>query len=247
MKGISDYHEVVWTEGRIARFWQFYAQNTAAHESYFSKQLGGAILRFVNKYIRPAPPVLDLGCGPGFLVTELVKSGLSCVAIDSSPESIASLRRLAAGEAGVLEILVGSVDRVPLADGRVGCVFLVEVLEHLSPDLSDRTIAEAARVLRPGGHVVITVPNEEDLDARKIACPDCGCVFHRVQHLQSLDAVRLKILLADHRLEPVLIASLNLGHYADGVPLARIRRRVAPKRTRKDPHLIAIAVKSTAA
>ena len=58
-------------------------------------------------------------------------------------------------------------------------VAATEVIEHLDDTELDSMLGECRRLLAPGGYIVLTTPNEEDYDAAKVCCPECGCVFHR--------------------------------------------------------------------
>jgi SAM-dependent methyltransferase len=79
---------------------------------------------------------------------------------------VTQVNRRFAGRAGFLGALQGGFEQISLNDGEAGAVFLVEVLKHLELDDMGRVLAELERVLRPGGHLIITVPNKENLDAR---------------------------------------------------------------------------------
>lgn len=46
-----------------------------------------------------------------------------------------------------------------------------EVLEHLTDDQRRQGLAEMARVLKPGGHVFVTVPADENLAEGRVVCP----------------------------------------------------------------------------
>ncbi len=209
------YHDVEWTPGKIQRFWDFYGANAASEDSYFSKKFGSRIVGLARRYAELPGPVVDMGSGPGFLTEELLRRGYPVRAIDSSPESVELLRGRLAERAGFLGASVGALDAIPLSDAEAGTMFLVEVLEHLAADDRQQVVREIARVIRPGGILVATVPNQEDLDAKKIACPDCGCVFHRVQHMQSLDAEIVSSLLDACGFEPLFVRGVNFRHFPD--------------------------------
>jgi len=59
------------------------------------------------------------------------------------------------------------------------------VLEHLDDDELRAGLAEMRRVLRPGGHLVGTVPARERLDTNTVVCPHCESKFHRWGHQRS--------------------------------------------------------------
>ena len=41
-------------------------------------------------------------------------------------------------------------------------------------------------LLPAGAHIFVSCPNKEDIAAAEVLCPECGCCFHPVQHMQSL-------------------------------------------------------------
>lgn len=91
--------------------------------------------------------LVDLGCGAGLLAPHLEGKGYRHIGVDLSLEA---LRQAAAH--GVLGIR-GDVLAVPLPDACAEVVVAGEILEHV-PDLP-RAVAEACRLLRPGGLLVI--------------------------------------------------------------------------------------------
>lgn len=91
--------------------------------------------------------LVDLGCGAGLLAPHLEGKGYTHIGVDLS---FGALRQ--AADHGVLGIQ-GSVLAVPLPDGCAEVVVAGEILEHV-PDLP-RAVAEACRLLRPGGLLVI--------------------------------------------------------------------------------------------
>jgi len=99
----------------------------------------------------------DLGAGAGFVTQALLGAGLTVFAVDQSPEMLAELRRRF-GASGRLTALEGEAERLPLPDASVDFVFANMFLHHV--DDPRAAIAEMARILRPGGRLVIT-----DLDS----------------------------------------------------------------------------------
>jgi SAM-dependent methyltransferase len=112
----------------------------------------------------PAGPfrVLDAGCGDGTFVDRLARTldrpGTRFTGVDRSEFQLAKARRLAEAADAPYDFRVADLGvRIPFDDATFDLVHAAEVIEHLlDPDL---LVDEAARVLRPGGHVVITTPN----------------------------------------------------------------------------------------
>jgi SAM-dependent methyltransferase len=102
----------------------------------------------------PDSVVGDLGCGTGAL-TQLLSLGAGrVVAIDREPRMLEAAReRLAGAEEGCVDFRVGDLESLPLGADELDVAFLVLVL-HLVPD-PVAVLAEAARVVRPGGRVIL--------------------------------------------------------------------------------------------
>jgi 2-polyprenyl-6-hydroxyphenyl methylase/3-demethylubiquinone-9 3-methyltransferase len=106
------------------------------------------------------PDVLDVGCSQGIASILLAREGHRVIGIDREHEAIRAAReRLDQEEAPVrerVEFRVAEGRAVGFADGSFDAVLLGEVLEHqLDPG---KLLAEARRVLRPGGRIVVTTP-----------------------------------------------------------------------------------------
>jgi SAM-dependent methyltransferase len=92
--------------------------------------------------------VLDLAAGTGKLTRLLVGRFGHVVAVEPDEAMLAVLAEVVP-EA---EALLGSADEIPLPDGAVDAVFVAEAFHWFA---SDETVAEIARVLRPGGGLVL--------------------------------------------------------------------------------------------
>lgn len=97
--------------------------------------------------------VLDIGCGDGALAVRLAAAGAYVVGFDADP-ALLRMAALRADAAGVsVEFTTGRAEALPLISGHFDIVVAVTVLCFVAnPDLVFR---EIARVLRPGGAVVI--------------------------------------------------------------------------------------------
>jgi 2-polyprenyl-6-hydroxyphenyl methylase/3-demethylubiquinone-9 3-methyltransferase len=117
---------------------------------------------------RPGEHWLDAGCGTGTLARHLVQQGCRVTGVDGSARMIEVAERAAAGAHGaVLTFLhVNDVIALPFAAGSFDGVVCSSVLEYVqSPP---RVLAELARVLRPGGRLLVSVPNRHALLRRAL-------------------------------------------------------------------------------
>ena len=98
-----------------------------------------------------APGVaLDAACGTGRFAEFLARRGHQVIGVDSSPDMLAHARRRVPGG----EFHVAELDRLPLPDDSVDVIVCALALVHV-PSLQP-VLAEFARVLRPGGDLVIS-------------------------------------------------------------------------------------------
>ncbi|HEX6938690.1 MAG TPA: metalloregulator ArsR/SmtB family transcription factor [Longimicrobiales bacterium] len=94
----------------------------------------------------------DLGCGTGRVAEVLAPFVGRVLAVDESPAMLAAARRRLEGIPGV-EVRSGRLEALPIDDGRLDVALLFLVLHHVEDP--GRALAEVARVLRPGGRVVV--------------------------------------------------------------------------------------------
>ncbi|WP_369253247.1 class I SAM-dependent methyltransferase [Geodermatophilus amargosae] len=114
--------------------------------------------------LRPGTTVLDLGCGEGRHAFEAYRRGAHVVAVDWGVPEVETTKRwlgaiAEAGEAPAgarYEVVRGDLRHLPFPDASVDRVMASEVLEHIPDDVAAMT--EIARVLKPGGRAVVTVP-----------------------------------------------------------------------------------------
>jgi len=104
--------------------------------------------------------VVDLGCGGGLLAEPLARAGARVVGVELGAATVAAARshvRDGAADGSLLYVRA-DVQRAPLADGCADVVLIADVLEHL-PSWRG-AMAEAARLLRPGGLLYANTINQ---------------------------------------------------------------------------------------
>ena len=151
-QGILDYY-------RLAR------AGGSDYVGYSEPTLKRAVLRAVLPL--PAQRVVELGCGPNPVVPfALAHAGRQVTVVDISPDfvetALVNARRRGVG----VEAVCAAAHESGLRVGAYDLAILTEVLEHVPDELEEPTVAEAHRLLRPGGWFVISVPNEHGLFPR---------------------------------------------------------------------------------
>lgn len=123
---------------------------------WFLGSLFRGIAADVAGAVPPAGRVLEVGCGPGLLSIRLAGShGLDVTGLDLDPEMIERARANAAGVAdfAALSFVAGDVAALPFEDAAFDAVVSTMSMHHW-PDRA-AALGEIARVLRPGGRVLI--------------------------------------------------------------------------------------------
>lgn len=240
-------HEAEWTPEQVRRYWAYLSGSPQADRAYFSSHSGDAVIAFAEGYVPLAGRrVLDYGCGPGFLLEQLLQRGIRAEGLEFSPESVDQVRKRCGDYplfGGIT--LAGSVPS-PIGDGSVDVVFLVEVLEHLPAEQLKLTLDDVRRILRIGGFLVATTPHNEDLDILKTICPDCGCIFHPWQHVNSFTSILMRNLLQDQGMECVVCTGTTLGGGWPKKVLRLLRQTFGRNRQAViEPHLIYIGRKAS--
>jgi SAM-dependent methyltransferase len=129
--------------------------------------------------------VLEIGAGPGLVTDLLVEQGHRVTAVEIDEDLAAALRLRLAGQP--VDVMTADASALPLPDGRFSSAACFTMLHHVpGRELQDRTLAEIARVLRPGGLLVGT--DGEDTPARRAL--HVGDVFEPIDPAGLSDRLR---------------------------------------------------------
>jgi SAM-dependent methyltransferase len=113
-----------------------------------------AKLKAVRRYLDALPRearVLDAGCGEGVLVDEY-RDRIAIAGLDANYASD--------------RVTQGSLTALPFPDSSFDRALCLDVLEHLQYEEQPRALAELFRVLRPGGELLVSIPNLAHLQSR---------------------------------------------------------------------------------
>jgi ubiquinone/menaquinone biosynthesis C-methylase UbiE len=102
--------------------------------------------------------VIDIGCGPGAFTRSLARQGAQVIGVDPNEGTIEKARAAAAEEGLDIAFRVGVGESLPEGDGEVDIVVLSNSLHHVPLDSMADALAEAARVLVPGGFLYVMEP-----------------------------------------------------------------------------------------
>ena len=129
-----------------------YADWRASTLGWITDRLEDALLRDMLGDVA-GRAVLDLGCGDGKLAVRLAAAGANMVGLDADPAMLRAAASRAAAAGVNVQFATGRAEALPFTAGRFDLVVAVTVLCFV-PD-AEAAFREIARVLRPGGAVVI--------------------------------------------------------------------------------------------
>jgi SAM-dependent methyltransferase len=110
------------------------------------------LTRLITDALPPAGVVLEAGCGLGQYVILLRERGWRAAGVDSSVDALVTCRRTAA-----VPVAASDLRALAVATGAVAAYVSLGVVEH-DPEGPDAILAEAHRVLAPGGVLIVSVP-----------------------------------------------------------------------------------------
>lgn len=107
--------------------------------------------------LRPGQRLVDIGAGRGELLAVAAEAGVEALGIEYSDAAVALAEKTLAthGVADRARVALADARALPVEDGWADVATLLDVVEHLTPAELDSALAEAKRILKPGGRLYI--------------------------------------------------------------------------------------------
>jgi 2-polyprenyl-3-methyl-5-hydroxy-6-metoxy-1,4-benzoquinol methylase len=207
-----------WTDEATARLWDYYGELPSAEVPYFSRLLGDGVLNFAEHSGILQGEVLDYGSGPGYITHKLLDRGLSVTALDFSLRSCIKLRETVNAFPNFKGVHHVQDLPAPLPDSAFDLIICSEVVEHLPDSWLTSTVTELHRLVKLGGHVLVTTPHREILRQAFVYCPFCDSEFHRWQHQRSFCEKSLAEVLTNKGFELLFCGGIHLNRFQEHLP-----------------------------
>lgn len=153
---------------RVAERWD------QMQSGFFSEKVREAALTAAG--VQPGQTAADVGAGTGFLTEGLLSKGLKVIAVDQS-ERMLQVMKEKFRRFDTVDYRVGESVALPIPDGTVDYVFANMYLHHV--ESPEEAIREMARVLRPGGQLVITDLDRHEFEFLRVEQQDRWLGFDR--------------------------------------------------------------------
>lgn len=201
-------HDIKWTPEKVARIWDYYATNSFYNNKYFGAHSGQYVVDYLTKNIpfEKCTYILDFGCGLGDIINYLlpkIKSHQKIYGLDFSEDSITHVaERFKQTACFKGAELVKSLPSV-FDDNMFDLILTTETVEHLEDTELNGMLGECYRLLKSGGVLFLTTPNNENMEMNNVMCPECGCKFHRWQHVRSWTEKSLNEKLIEYNFQNI--------------------------------------------
>ncbi|MBU6500661.1 MAG: class I SAM-dependent methyltransferase [Patescibacteria group bacterium] len=174
-----------------------------------------AVSKLLRKIKSPHKRIIDIGVGSGRMVPLYESKWDACVFLDPSNVQLEIARR-AVKEPEKATFMQGAAESIPLPDGACDTALCTRAFHYV--DQPDRAIAEIARILVPGGYLILEIPNKVHFKARVAA----WFSPKKRQEIFSRDPVsrlvkEVDIVFLNHHPEAIAVALQSKGFVIEKV------------------------------
>lgn len=239
--GLNKYTCFKWDEKSVKAFWDFEA---VFDNRYFTYRYARNIVALFEAELKGKSRILDYGAGKGFLTAQLLERGFKVSCFDLSEETTRSLDVKFKANPNYLGSFATS--EIEANRGSFDAILLIEVIEHLEAEARKVVLSHIHDLLKPGGIVIISTPNNEDFLPNLICNPLTQEVYHRWQHVYSWTGESLAAEIERNGFKRRAVIETNVKYEGRGFLLGirRFSKRFFKKiRGRTPENLFVVAAK----
>ena len=153
--------------------------------------------------------LLDVGCSSGAFLLTARRLGFHTEGVEPSADAAQTARN-----AG-LSVFTGYLEQARFAETAFDAITLIEIVEHLRDPLA--LLQECARILRPGGVVLVTTPNAQSWTARAMGARWAGFSLNNMGgHISFFNVPSMRLLAARSGLEVHHVETRNVRFFERG-------------------------------
>ena len=160
------------------KFVKEYLDEARRYKQYFDTIIG-----IIQKHKKPQS-LLDVGCGVGIFLQQVKINGWKAIGVDMSADSVAYAR------ARGLAVRRGKIEELTFRPGSFDVITLFQTIEHIKDPI--KTLEKLYLLLRRGGILVLTTPNEESVLAKAQGKFWFG--YRNIEHLYFFNEQSLTVL-----------------------------------------------------
>lgn len=235
MKDAVAENAVGYFSDNVEQFRALYATSPGFHERV---EIWGGLLR---RYSRPGGVAIDMGCGPGVFSFFLADLGLNVVGVDGAPDMVqaceAQREKRGVTNARFMQGTLPHVDETQLE--RADLLISSSVVEYV--EQLDETLELFARLLKPGGTLIVSMPNVHSLSRSYQRLSNWisprSDVYRYIRHFSSPRRL-------ERRLAPHGITLREARYYTHITRLARAMRTLRLPRRLTEDLFVAVFQKS---
>jgi 2-polyprenyl-3-methyl-5-hydroxy-6-metoxy-1,4-benzoquinol methylase len=236
----AQFRKIDWSDETIKEFWRYWSEQP---DAYFAEALGDTIVKFTQNRLADIGTSLDFGAGTGGLLAALSRNRNRSFGLDFGQVVIDKLKLRFAKDEYVGGII--GFDETANYKEFFDTIFLIETIEHMPDRHLQSSLAAIFSMLKPGGWLFISTPNDEQLKEAEVYCPISKVVFHPMQHLRSWNKDNLYKFLINKRFAEISCREIDLQallYHSKTEAIKRMLKKILYGNY-KDPHLIAFARK----
>jgi cyclopropane fatty-acyl-phospholipid synthase-like methyltransferase len=188
---------------------------------------------------------LDYGAGKGFLLQKFANSSnFQFSAAEFGSDALILLEN----KFGSYNNYLGTIDLgnqdLSHEAKKFDIITLIEVIEHLTDEFFEDTFFKINTLLSDNGKLIITTPFDENLTKKEVFCPDCGCVFHRVQHVRLFNVKSIADAMRNFGFDVLISEAIDFNYYKKRSFVKQMAYKfkslILPKRK---PHFVCVVQK----